>query len=377
MTESLSQPASPAANKPLRVVVLSIVPSPYQRDLFAAWAAQPEVSLQVYYCEAGSPDSPWAERELRSFERVLPGFYLSWGGSRFLINRQLPDLQGVDLLVLNGYMTLAAQRLLRRFAGKMPVLFWAEKMVGASAGLKGKIQRWLAAPLRKLSGIVAIGQRAQRDYQKRYPEMPVYNLPYYCDLQAFEKTAPEIRPRQPVTLFFCGQMIARKGVDVLLQAFSRAVDEGLDARLLLVGRKAEIDEMLADCSQSARERVEYAGFQQPEDLPQFFAQADVFILPSRYDGWGVVVNQALGAGVGIICSDQVGAGEDLVEEGVNGFIFESGDVESLKACILKLAGDTTLLRAAAQRSAALAKDWSPEVGAQRWVEIVGEVCQKN
>src|SRR5207244_779677 len=143
----------------------------------------------------------------------------------------------------------------------------------------------------------------------RFPEPRHFNIPYHCGIAAFRPESPREHSRDQVTFLFCGQMIARKGVDTLLEAFA-----GLDARarLLLVGREAELPAMLSALPPVVRDRIKYAGFQAPEDLPRYFGQADVFVLPSRYDGWGVVVNQALGAGLPIICSDQVGAGFDLI-----------------------------------------------------------------
>ena len=57
-----------------KVAFVTIVPSPYQRDLFGALAAREEIDLSVYYLEAAVPDSPWPEKELRPFEKILPGF---------------------------------------------------------------------------------------------------------------------------------------------------------------------------------------------------------------------------------------------------------------------------------------------------------------
>ena len=109
-------------------------------------------------------------------------------------------------------------------------------------------------------------------------------------------------------------MIARKGLDHLLAAFAAVAARHSHVRLLLVGREAELPQMLKALPPEVRARVEYAGFQPPEALPRYFAQADVFVLPSRYDGWGVVVNQAIGAGLPVVCSDAVGAAYDLVED---------------------------------------------------------------
>ena len=110
-----------------------------------------------------------------------------------------------------------------------------------------------------------------------------------------------------------------------------------------------------------------------EPLPQFFAQADVFVLPSRYDGWGVVVNQALGAGLPILVSDQVGAGYDLVREGQNGFVLPVGDVGALASSMQRYVADPSLREAHGTASRKIAADWTPECGAERWVRTLKAV----
>ncbi|MEO6786516.1 MAG: glycosyltransferase family 4 protein, partial [Chthoniobacteraceae bacterium] len=178
--------------------------------------------------------------------------------------------------------------------------------------------------------------------------------------------------REPgtVTFFFYEQMIARKGLDHLLAAFATLPE---NARLLLVGREAELPQMLAKLPDPVRTRVRYSGFQPPEALPQFFAQADVFVLPSRYDGWGVVVNQALGAGLPILVSDQVGAGYDLVREGQNGFVLPVGDVGALASSMQRYVADPSLREAHGTASRKIAADWTPECGAERWVRTLKAV----
>ena len=172
------------------------------------------------------------------------------------------------------------------------------------------------------------------------------------------------------SFLFCGQMIARKGVDLLLAAFAEL---GPTARLLLVGREADLPALLAPLPADVRERCEYAGFQPPEELPRFFAQADVFVLPSRYDGWGVVVNQAIGAGLPVICSDMVGAGHDLVDEEVNGLKFRVGDRVSLAEKMKRFVSEPALIAQWGAASRGKARTFTPEVGAQKWVAAFQEV----
>lgn len=352
----------------IRVAILSIVPSPYQRDMFHALSQCPDIELQVFYNEAGSPDSPWAKRPLQAYEQILPGFYMSWGKARFIVNLKLPEVGNCDVVIFNGFMTLAAQRLLR-FGLAAKKLFWAERMVGPSRGLKGLLHRFLASPLKYLDGIVGIGSGAVADYKRRFPEMPVYNIPYHTDLTDFAAAQENLRPRQPPVILFCGQMIGRKGVDILLKGFEAVLKTGRKARLLLVGREADLPRFIDLLEEETRKHIAYAGFQQPERLPGFFAQADIFVLPSRYDGWGVVVNQALGAGLPVIVSDKVGA-QDLVKEGQNGYIFKNEDPGSLKASLIRLIDDPEGLNRMGEVSALMARDISPAHGAARWCEVL-------
>lgn len=355
----------------LQVVFYSMIPSPYQRDLFAALARCPEIQLQIYYLEAGAADSPWARVELEAYERVLPGFPLTWGTARFPMNRHVPRLEGVDVVVLNGYQSLTAQWVLHQHADRLPCIFWGEKMVADSAGVKGKLQKVLARGLQNCQAIAAIGSRAQQDYQRRFPQHSVFNVPYYCNLQPFQ-SAPPIRSL-PFTILFCGQMIERKGIDLLLRVFERLVKLSYDVRLLLVGREAELPEMMLGLSIATQQRIEYAGFQEPENLPPFFAQADLFVLPSRYDGWGVVVNQALGAGLPIVCSDAVGAAVDWVEPGVNGAIVAAGDEQELYEAIGVYLDHDQAAEQHRQASIQKAQHLTPEAGAKRWLELFSQV----
>lgn len=356
----------------LRVAFICVVPSPYQRDLFAALAARPEIDLQVYYMERAAPDSPWPEKPLAPYELELSGGCLSLGSRRIHWNA-LPDLSRFDVVVLNTLMSVTAQQLMQWWRRRNWV-FWGERLtrpVTTGFSLSGAIHRWLTAPLHRAAGIAGIGQWATGDYQARFLKPAHFNIPYHCDLTQFLTQPRHVRSGDTVTFFFCGQMIARKGLDNLLEAFAH-----LDARarLLLVGREAELPQMLAPLPAEVRARIEYAGFQAPDELPRFFAQADVFVLPSRYDGWGVVVNQALGAGLAIVCSDMVGAGYDLVTEGENGRLFPAGNPERLRSAMQHFLDHPEDIDQYGDASRARASQYQPAEGAAKWVAALQSIA---
>ncbi len=351
----------------MRVTFFSVVPSPYQRDLFAALAVRPEVELSVDYLEAAAPDSPWPEKPLASFERILPGRWFALGAARCHVNWPLPDLREQDVVVLNTMVNSpTGQWLMRTSLRRKRWAFWGEKLSGQNF-----VRDRFTAPLRRATAIVGIGTVASRDYAIRYPQPRHFSIPYHCDLAPFLALPRRGRADGAVVFLFCGQMIVRKGVDVLLTAFSAL---GENARLLLVGREAELPGMLAALPERVRARIEYAGFQAPDALPEFFGRADVFVLPSRYDGWGVVVNQALGAGLPVLCSDAVGAGYDLVRADVNGATFPMGDAEALRTQMQRLLDAPELIERWGAASREKAPDYLPERGAERWVKVLGEMC---
>ena len=351
----------------LRVSFLSVVPSPYQRDLFRALAQRPEVELRVHYLEAAAPDSPWPEKPLADFESVLPGRWFALGGARCHWNWPLPDLRECAVVVLNTLTSsLTGQWLMRTKLRRQRWMFWGEKM-----GRGGWLHTWLTAPLHRANGIAAIGSVAARDYRERFPEPRHYCIPYHCELAPF-LAAPRHQVGDGIVFFFCGQMIARKGVDVLLGRI-RATRRARAAPARRTRSRA-----CPHCSRLCRKRsargIEYAGFQAPEALPEFFAKAHVFVLPSRYDGWGVVVNQALGAGLPIVCSDMVGAGHDLVVEEINGLKFPAGDATALAERMQRFLNTPGIIESWGAVSRERALDYLPERGAARWVEALQEVA---
>jgi glycosyltransferase involved in cell wall biosynthesis len=358
-----------------RVLFITVVPSPYQRDLFRELAKRDEIMLSVCYLEAASPDSPWPPTHLEPYERILPGFWVPLFGARWHVNWNLPRLSEYDFIVLNNFASVTAQRLMRyQLRGKRWV-FWGERLRQQLSPWKELMQRKLVAPLARAAAIVGIGSDAEKDYRRRFPGTRHFCIPYHCGLSGFLKNRASSKDSSETTFLFCGQMICRKGVDLLLTAFERLVLEGLDIRLLLIGREAKLPELLEGITDSARARIRYEGFQPPDKLPIFFAEADVFVLPSRHEGWGVVINQALGAGLPVICSDAVGAGTDLVEENINGLHFAAGDLDGLQNCLERLANSPQIARQWGEASRQKADSIVPSAGAEKWVRVFEDLGQ--
>lgn len=362
---------NPAAR---RLVFLSVVPSPYQRDVFETLAQRRKVDLEVYYLEHAAPDSPWPASDALPWEHMLPGVTFGRGRWRSHINWNLPAANSTDTWVINGAMTdVTTQLMMRRLAAHVPWCFWGE----LPSAPRSKFRRWMQtrqyAPLRSSFAIVAVGERARDAYRQLVPGVPVFNQSYACRLDDFHTAAAARVERAEPVFLFCGQMIARKGIDVLLAAFDRLVLGGVRARLELVGREAELPGLLARLDPRTRERISYLGFKAPTELPACFARANIFVLPSRHDGWGVVINQAIGSGLPIVCSSAVGAAHDLIENDVNGLVVPPADIEALAQAMRRLAQDPELRQHFASAAAVKRIHLTPAHAAEFWENIVEEL----
>lgn len=122
-----------------------------------------------------------------------------------------------------------------------------------------------------------------------------------------------------------GQFIHRKGFDILLQAAKQLPE---DVKIHIVGGQPtqEYQEL---CRELGLTNICFDGFMKKQTLIRYYQASDLFVLPTREDIWGLVINEAMAYGLPVITTDRCVAGLDLVENGVNGYIVPVGDVQAL------------------------------------------------
>lgn len=369
---------------PIRLTFLTPTPSPYMQDLFEAMVRDGRIAPRVLYLEARAPGFDWKEPGLPAYSEILPGRWFRFRGARVHANpgavARVRETRP-DVVVVAGYSGLTNQAVMCWLkATRTPWVFYGEipgyQKRGRVGSLLRSLARWPA--VRWSSGVAAVGSRATAAYRELAPHArPVANVPYFCDMTAFAAVRGGPAPDGAFRVLYCGQLVHRKGVDVLVRAFVRLAGHDANVRLKLVGDGELGPRLRAALPEALRDRVEFTGFLQVSELPVRFADADVFVLPSRHDGWGVVVNQALAAGLPVVCSDAVGAADDMVVPGENGFIVPAGDEDALYRCLADLAADREKLNRFAERSRSLAADWAPERGVDRWYELLTAVLNRR
>jgi glycosyltransferase involved in cell wall biosynthesis len=346
----------------VKVFVLTDCPSPYQVELFNEIEAQGECSLEVAYLRSRDPDRQWTSSEIRHACVELNG---STSRSR-----------AADLVVFNYYRHANAETLIdERAAAGGPWCFWGERPGLRQPAWAGRLlRRWKLAKLHASAApIWGIGQFAIDGYREEFgAERAYFNLPYFSDLERFNVAVSEEKSAR--TFLFSGSLIERKGVDLLAHAFVRLAQEVPHVKLRIVG-EGELRESLAQVLRPVSERVEFVGFKDWEELPAEYARADVLCVPSRYDGWGLVVPEGLAAGLPVIATDRTGAALEFVKSGVNGWLIRAGDEEALLTAMREAALMPTLSEMS-RRARESVSAHTLQSGAMRFVDYAQQVITR-
>lgn len=165
-------------------------------------------------------------------------------------------------------------------------------------------------------------------------------VPVPTDISQFEKFVHT--PSDHLRLLCIARLSREKGVDVLFKAFRRVLDKRMDAMLTIVGDGPEHShlERLAR-SLNLGSSVTFAGHQ--SDLETFFSNADIYVQPSRFEGWGMAVIEAAAAGVPIVMTD-VGCAGEVIVNGQSGFVVPPEDETALSEAIIRLIDDPAQAR---------------------------------
>ncbi|MBL9133138.1 MAG: glycosyltransferase family 4 protein, partial [Verrucomicrobiaceae bacterium] len=157
-------------------------------------------------------------------------------------------------------------------------------------------------------------------------------LPYFSNLARFRPGNAVDEARAGVRFLFVGGLTMRKGADLLLQAFTAIQPD--TAHTLTVTGNGPLRQRLHDAAPGA---CRFTGFADWSALPAAYADHDCLVVPSRYDGWGMVVPEGLAAGLPVISTDQMGSALDLITPDVNGWRVPAASFESLRAAMERAA----------------------------------------
>jgi glycosyltransferase involved in cell wall biosynthesis len=260
-----------------------------------------------------------------------------------------------DALWVHGYAT--ANSLHAMLAAKLlgiPVMLRAESWLRDRGRSTAKLaaKRFFFDCLEPLvDAVLPIGTENAAYWSHYFDDrVPQFLVPYAVDNDYFSQRARaaqparaelqaelNLEPGRPVILF-ASKLQERKNCAHLVDAYSRLANAGLRPipYLVILGDGEERATLEQQAAATGLDSIRFAGFRNQSEMPRFFDLASVFVLPSRHEPWGLIVNEAMNAGRPVIVSDDVGCAPDLVQDGVNGFIYPTGNIEALTQALRRI-----------------------------------------
>lgn len=218
----------------------------------------------------------------------------------------------------NGLIGVAQRRLRRRGLRQWVTMETVDD--GGPAGFaKRLLYRWLIARWRDhLQGVLAIGYRTESWIKRRgMPRTRVHPFSYFLSEHAH--APPRLDPERPFRVLFVGRFIPLKRLNGLINVLAMLTqDELSDFRLQVIGSGRLEKPLRARAKRALGQRLEWTGRLAMADVRDAMAAADCLVLPSRHEGWGAVVSEALMEGTPVIVSDACGAADVVRASGMGG-----------------------------------------------------------
>lgn len=331
----------------MKILFITNLPSPYRVDFFnelgKSW------DLTVCYERKGASDrnEKWIGRGAENFSEIYAqGFAVGTDKSLGLGVIQAIRSNKFDLLILAGYSSPSVM-LAIAYCRMLKIPFFMEH--------DGGFDKTDPPPLRILKRNLLCGAaghfttcREHKSYLQKLgiPAQKIYLYPFTSvsdhevlrhRLTAGEKAAlrQELHIPEKKVVLSVGQYIPRKGMDVLLAAAEHLDDS---VGIYIVGGKPT-PEYSDFVNRRKMNNVHFLDFMEKPELFRWYSAADVFVLPTREDIWGLVINEAMANALPVITTTRCIAGQELICHGKNGFLVPANDSASLAARMSEVLSD--------------------------------------
>lgn len=277
-----------------RVLFLSNIPTPYQLDFFGELAKSTDVLAVFLWGRESNRDWHLAKKP---WIRVLNSNQDNprWNELHALLEKFRPEH-----VIVGGYRLPLSLRL-RWYClrNRIPFHYWLEKPLPVN---------WMRSLIRRLMWVMTlpfatqvfcIGKEAMAAYDTF--SCKTVNLPYSINTSRYLQRRG--LPSKPLKCLYIGQYIARKGIPELLDAFAGIAPDC--ATLSLYG-SGELKSLVLDCAKKYC-HISEGGFVEPDELPYLISKHDLLLVPSRHDGWAVVVAEAMASSLPVVSTQYTGA----------------------------------------------------------------------
>jgi glycosyltransferase involved in cell wall biosynthesis len=375
-----------------KLVILTEIIAPYRIPVFNALARQREIDLHVMFLSETDPSlRQWRvyKDEIQFAYEVLPSWRRRLGKYNAILNQGLGAAlrrASPDIILCGGYNYLASWHAMAWARQReVPFLAWIESTAADLRGGHALVESLKRNFMQRCDGFVVPGQSSQ-EYVRNYgaPEGKIFVAPNAVDVEFFRNRAAKAREKKadlrralnlPARFFlFAGRLVREKGVFDLLEAYGTlAAELRSEIGLVFAGEGAARAEMERRAAAIMPGTIHFPGFAQREQLPSYYALAEMLVFPTHSDTWGLVVNEAMACDLPVIATSAAGCAADLVHDGWNGRVIQAGDVGQLAQAMKDLANRPDL-RALGKRSGEHIQGYLPEMCAAGIAQAVLSVA---
>ena len=371
-----------------RLVIITEIISPYRIPLFNALAQRGDLDVQVLFLAETDPGlREWRvyKEEIRFSHEVLPSWRKRVGGHNMLINAGVApalDRASPDVILCGGYNYPASWlSLLWARQRNIPFVLWSESVAQDLRPGLAVLELLKSEFLRQCNGFVVPGRSAHEylrslKIKKEYifTAVNAVDNDLFCQGSQRARSTANLSRKEmklPQRYFlFVGRLVREKGVFELLSAYAK-LEKPLreEVGLVFVGDghcRQELEQLAREIVPG---KVSFAGFVQRDQLPTYYALAEMLILPTYTDTWGLVVNEAMACGLPVILSQAAGCAADLVTDDWNGRTVAARDESALRIAMRSLAADSALRAELGSNSRRRIAGYS----AQNWCEGIARM----
>jgi glycosyltransferase involved in cell wall biosynthesis len=311
----------------MRILFITNIPAPYRMKFFEGLGQH--IDLTVLY------EARKARNIKFSYEGISVSTYKEIYLSEGYIKENLPNPKIISHLIKNKYDLIFltnyryATEMLAYILVKVLKTPYCIEIDGGRIKKENKFayyfKKWLLngaaayfSPAKAADNLF-IHYGVDRSKLIRYPFTSISED--YIIKQEKLQEKNETRLDKPLTFLYVGRIIREKGVDLLINAYNEYVNLSVErSRLIIVGSSPD-EEFLQLIKLYKNNTTEIRDFQSSKDLVKIYDDADILVLPSYNDSWGLVINEAMARGLVILASEMVVSAVELIDEGKNGFLF--------------------------------------------------------
>ena len=381
-----------------KVIIITNIIAPYRVPLFNRLAKENWLDLKVFFCKSITKDRQWdVPRGIRFKYRILKGITFSLKGRSYYKYRTVHFNPGLipGLIKMEPDIVISAEYSIPSIMASFYCRAFGKKYISWSEGIYYS-DRNISLVQKFLRKIIISNARAcigcSTDSKKQYislgakPEkvfisiqtIDVKSFKRKCEMIRKEGKFQDKRKNNERIILYVGSLIVRKGVIHLLDAVKILAQKFNNFRLILVGDGVEKNNLRNFCNENIfLDKVHFVGFQQQPNLPNYYAIADVFVLPTLEDTFGVVVNEAMAAGLPILCSKFAGAAGDLIKEGINGYRVDPNDHHKMANYLFKILTNDELRLKMGKASEEIIKNYGIEAATEGFLSAIRETLKKR